>query len=85
MLGPMSELDSAVAAHLDEVSPEDRASGAAVVLLGAVALFVVAWLAKVLGSALSRLAAQLPPAGAALERAAAAGVLVAIALAPAHH
>ncbi len=83
MLEPMYEFDPTVRVFLDEVSPEDRANGAAVVLLGAVAIFGVAWLAKELAPALARLAAQLPPAGAVLERAAAMGLLVAVAMAPA--
>ena len=79
----MIELDPTVRARLEELPPEDRANGAAVFFLGAVAIFGLAYLAKGLGPPLARLAAQLPPAGAVLEKAAATGLLVALAMAPA--
>lgn len=79
----MFEIEPTVKTYLDELPPEDRANGAAFVLLGAVALFGVAWLAKGLGPPLARLAAQLPHAGAALNGAAATALLLAIAMAPA--
>ena len=77
----MFELEPTVEAYLDELPPEDRAKGAAGIFLTAAAIFALAWLAKELGPPLARLAAQMPPAGAALDKAAGTALLVALAMA----
>lgn len=81
MLELMYELEPTVRTVLDELPPEDRANGVAVLALAAAAVFGLAWLAKELGPPLARLAAQMPPAGAALDKAAGTALVVALAMA----